>query len=101
MFRHQYWVYMLTNRSGGFYIGITNDLVRRVYEHRSGEVPGFSQRYRMHRLIYYEGFQFVNDALARERQLKGWRRDKKISLIESSNPSWRDLSVDVLGLNSG
>lgn len=99
MSRHRYWVYILTNRSGGFYVGLTNDLTRRVFEHRSGEVPGFTQRYRMNRLVYYEEFQFVTDAIAREKQLKGWRREKKRKLIGLFNPSWRDLGVDVLGLD--
>lgn len=99
MSRHHYWVYILTNRSEGFYIGVTNDLTRRIFEHRSGEVAGFTQRYRMNRLVYFEEFQFVSDAIAREKQLKGWRRSKKKQLIESLNPDWRDLGVEILGLD--
>jgi putative endonuclease len=98
MERHHYWVYILTNRSGGLHVGLTNDLVRRVSEHCNGEVPGFTSRYRMYHLVYYEEFKYVNDAISRECQLKGWRRAKKIRLIQSYNPDWLDLAEQEPGL---
>jgi putative endonuclease len=89
-----YWVYITTNRSDGLYIGITNDLERRIAEHKTGEIPGFVKRYRMDRLVYAEEFASRQEAIEREKQLKGWRRSKKVALIEAENPEWRDLSVE-------
>jgi putative endonuclease len=86
-----YHVYITTNRSGGMYIGVTNDLERRIAQHKSGEFSGFTQQYNMNRLVYAEEFSNVREAIAREKQLKGWRRSKKIALIEAENPEWRDL----------
>lgn len=86
-----YAVYILASRSRVLYVGVTNDLVRRVWEHRNASVPGFTQRYRVHRLVYFEHTTDVLAAIAREKQIKGWRRDKKVALIESSNAEWRDL----------
>jgi putative endonuclease len=86
-----YWVYITTNRSGGLYIGITNYLERRIAEHKAVEIPGFAQRYRMDRLVYAEEFSSRQEAIDREKQLKGWRRSKKVALIEAENPEWRDL----------
>lgn len=89
-----YWVYILTNRSGTLYIGVTNDLERRVAEHKEGVHPdGFTARYAMDRLVYLEAYPSIRDALAREKQLKGWRRAKKVALINAANPSWRDLAA--------
>jgi putative endonuclease len=88
---HSYYAYITTNRSGGLYIGVTNDLERRIGEHKSSEIPGFTQKYRMHRLVYSEEFSSRQEAIDREKQLKGWRREKKIALIEAENPEWRDL----------
>jgi putative endonuclease len=87
-----YYIYILTNRSGTLYIGMTNDLVRRVYQHKKKLVEGFTQRYNINRLIYYEETNDVRVAQARERQLKGWLRAKKIELIKTMNPDWKDLS---------
>jgi len=90
-----YWVYILTNRSGALYIGVTGDLVRRVAEHRAGIHPeGFTARYALDRLIYVEPYPSVRDALAREKQLKAWRRAKKVALVNAANPSWRDLAAE-------
>jgi putative endonuclease len=87
-----YWVYILASRIGGtLYIGVTNDLVRRVHEHRTGVVPGFTKRYRVHRLVYYEQFSDVEYAIQREKRLKKWNRTWKIRLIEELNPNWDDL----------
>jgi putative endonuclease len=87
-----YWVYILASDIGGtLYIGVTNDLVRRVYEHRTNAVPGFSGRYGVHRLVYYEQFGDIEFALRREKRLKKWNRAWKIELIEKTNPNWIDL----------
>jgi putative endonuclease len=87
-----YWVYILASRIGGtLYIGVTNDLVRRVYEHRTGAVPGFSKRHQVHRLVYFERFSDVEYAIQREKRLKKWNRSWKIRLIEEANPNWDDL----------
>jgi putative endonuclease len=87
-----YYVYIMTNRSGTLYIGMTNDLVRRVYQHKKKLVVGFTERYNINRLIYYEETNDVGVAQTRERQLKGWLRSKKIALVKSMNPEWKDLS---------
>ena len=88
----QYYVYIMTNRSRTLYIGVTNDLARRVYEHKSKSVEGFTKRYRMNRLVYFDSTSSVEGAISREKELKGWRRSKKIDLIENGNPRWKDLS---------
>ena len=95
MRKHDYWVYILTNKHcTTLYIGITNDIVRRLYQHRFGEVKGFSKRYHLNRLVWIEHFRNVTDAIACEKRLKGWRRCRKIALIERKNPRWLDLSDD-------
>jgi putative endonuclease len=97
----EYFVYMMTNKGRTtLYIGVTNSLMRRVSQHRAGEMPGFSKRYNTNRLVYYERFNDVRDAIAREKQLKGWSRGKKEGLINSMNPKWTDLGVTILGLGS-
>ena len=90
----QYYVYIMTNKSRTLYTGVTNDLERRVYEHKKKLVPGFTTKYNITRLVYFEVTQDVGAAIAREKQIKGWLRTKKIALIDSVNPGWRDLSVD-------
>ena len=93
-----YWVYILTNRPGGtLYVGVTNHLTRRVWEHRQKAVPGFTQKYNLTRLVYFEETSDVRSAIAREKQLKGWLRAKKVALIEGVNPEWRDLYEDITG----
>ena len=87
-----YWVYILASSIGGtLYIGVTNDLVRRVYEHRTRKVPGFTTRYAVHRLVYFEQFSDIENAILREKRLKKWNRSWKIRLIEERNPNWDDL----------
>jgi len=87
-----YYVYILASqRNGTLYIGVTNDLVRRVYEHKHDFVKGFTSRYAVHRLVYFEHTQSIDAALTREKELKKWRRQWKIDLIEKSNPEWVDL----------
>ena len=89
---HEYYVYILTSRSGTLYIGMTNSIERRLREHKSGEFDGFASKYHCNRLVYLEGFDDVRNAIDREKQLKGWRREKKIALIEARNPRWQDLA---------
>ncbi len=91
---NNYYVYILTNRSKTLYTGVTNDLIRRVYEHKQKLIPGFTQKYNIDKLVYYEETVDVTAAIAREKQIKGWLRVKKIALIESMNPQWHDLSAD-------
>ena len=88
----QYYVYIMTNRSRTLYVGVTNDLVRRVYEHKNKMVDGFTKRYHLTILVYYEETGEIQFAIGREKQIKGWLRKKKIGLIESVNPQWKDLS---------
>ena len=82
------------------YVGVTNDLERRVQEHRLGEVEGFTSKYRVSRLVYYETADDVRDAIAKEKQIKGWVRLKKVQLIQEMNPTWRDLAADFQGDSS-
>lgn len=89
---NSYCVYILASRSRALYTGVTNDIERRLQEHRRGSVPGFTSRYKIFRLVYCENFGDVRDAIAREKEIKGWRREKKIQLIQYRNPSWQDLS---------
>jgi putative endonuclease len=88
----QFFVYILFNYSRTLYVGVTNDLIRRVDEHRQGKVPGFTTKYRIKQLAHYEIFPDAISAIEREKQLKGWMREKKIALIEKENPHWEDLS---------
>src|ERR687887_584829 len=90
--QYRYWVYIVSSRSGTLYIGMSNNLERRMREHKSGEFEGFAREYHCNRLVYWEGFDDVLKAISREKQLKGWRRSKKIALIESVNPRWQDLA---------
>jgi putative endonuclease len=92
MEERRYYVYILASRSRILYAGVTNHLVRRIQEHREGVVSGFTSHYRVHRLVYFEVFRDVRMAIAREKQIKGWSRAKKINLIEDLNPSWQDLA---------
>jgi putative endonuclease len=86
----QYWVYIMSNSSRSLYTGVTNDLMRRVAEHRQGQVA-FTARYRIRRLVYFEEGSSATDAIAREKQIKSWTRAKRIALIASINPGWDDL----------
>ena len=88
----QYYVYIMASRSRVLYIGMTNDLPRRVFQHKQKLVEGFTQRYNITRLVYYETANDVRAVLAREKEIKAWRRTKKVALIESLNPAWADLS---------
>ncbi|MGB0718937.1 MAG: GIY-YIG nuclease family protein [Bdellovibrionales bacterium] len=91
----QFFVYILTNDFGNvMYVGVTNDLERRLQEHKSGLVKGFSKKYNLRKLVYFEDCFSSVAAIAREKEIKGWRREKKDKLVETLNPEWRDLSVD-------
>jgi putative endonuclease len=91
-----YWVYILASDAGGtLYIGVTNDLVRRACEHRTDVVDGFSRRYHVHRLVYFEQFDQIEFAIQREKRLKKWTRAWKIELIEKTNPHWVDLFPEI------
>ena len=87
-----YWVYIMASRSRVVYVGVTNDLARRVREHKQGLIPGFTQQYRVTRLVYFEEFGEIEDAIAREKQIKGWGRARKVKLIEGRNAAWTDLA---------
>jgi len=87
-----YFVYILASRSRNLYTGVTNNLQRRIVEHREGVVPGFTARYRILRLVHFELFADIRYAIAREKEIKAWRREKKIWLIERHNPTWEDLA---------
>ena len=90
-----YFVYMLSNWDDSvLYIGVTNNLERRLYEHRNGLADGFTKKYNVHKLVYFEHTSDVYSALSREKQLKKWRREKKNSLVATTNPQWKDLSED-------
>ncbi len=86
-----YFVYIMASRSRTLYTGVTNDLERRVEQHKQGRVPGFTAKYHVNRLVYYEATPNVAAAIAREKQIKSWRREKKTALIEMMNPDWEDL----------
>lgn len=88
-----FFIYIMASPSGTLYIGITNNLQRRVYEHKNHILEGFSKRYDCTKLVYYEEYKDVEEALAREKQLKNWRREKKEYLIRTINPSWKDLII--------
>ena len=92
-----YYVYMMSSNSNkALYIGVTGDLVRRVQEHKSGNIPGFTQKYCCHKLVYYESYSDINQAIDREKVLKGWKRSRKEALIDSMNPNRQDLSEKIL-----
>ena len=89
----RYWVYILASMSRTLYTGVTNDLMRRVQEHKTGEGSQFTKKYRITRLVHSEETNDVRAAIAREKQIKGWDRAKKVALIEASNPRWDDLTA--------
>jgi putative endonuclease len=91
----QFAVYVMSNPSMTLYIGVTNDLLRRAEEHKSGEIAGFTQLYHCNRLVYYELFEDIRTAIAREKELKGWKRSRKIALVKTMNLEWRDLTEEL------
>jgi putative endonuclease len=91
----QYYVYIMASLSGVLYTGVTSDLNKRVGEHKEAQIPGFTKRYQVHRLVYYETTNDVNAAIAREKQIKRWRREKKVKLVETINRGWDDLAREI------
>jgi len=89
-----YHVYIMSSKTGTLYTGITNNIKKRAYEHKTHFIPGFTDKYNVDRLVYVEIFGDASSAIAREKQIKRWRREKKIALIESTNPQWLDLAAD-------
>ena len=90
-----YYIYIMASRSRVLYTGVTNDLARRVNEHKQGLITGFTSRYRVSRLVHFEEFADIRDAIAREKEIKGWKRSRKTSLIERRNPTWEDLAESL------
>jgi len=88
----RFFVYILSSKSRTLYVGVTRDLLRRILEHKSKSIPGFTTKYRIDRLVHFEESDFLMEAIRREKELKGWRRAKKVALIEQANPSWDDLA---------
>ena len=91
---YRFFVYIMASKSRRIYTGVTNNIGRRAAEHKRGEIKGFTQRYKINRLVYYEKFQYVGNAIRREKEIKGWDRAKWVALIESENPTWEDLAED-------
>jgi putative endonuclease len=96
-----YYVYIMNSPSGTLYTGITNNLRDRIYQHKYKLIEGFTKKYNVTRLAYYEETTDVNNAIAREKEIKGWRRSKKIALIKSMNPYWKDLAEDWIDVIEG
>jgi putative endonuclease len=92
--KRSYYVYILASFSGTLYVGVTNDIEGRMQQHKSQTIKGFTEKYGVTRLLYYEEFDDVHMAIAREKEIKKWRREKKISLFEETNPGWEDLSKE-------
>jgi len=90
---HTYYVYILASWTRVLYTGVTSDIEGRLYEHRTANEKSFTGRYRVHRLVYIATYGWIDDAIAREKQLKGWRRSRRIALIVAQNPNWNDLST--------
>lgn len=91
-----YYVYIVSSKSRVIYIGVTNNLAKRVYEHKEGKIEGFTRKYKTNRLVYYEQFNDIYEAITREKQIKGWLRIKKLRLIEGMNPTWNDLYYSLV-----
>lgn len=93
----QYCVYILTNKNNRvLYTGVTNNLERRLFEHKSGKIKGFTSKYKTHKLVFFETFPTAKEAIYAEKKIKGWRRIRKINLIEEKNSAWKDLTTDIL-----
>jgi putative endonuclease len=96
-----YCIYIMASESGVLYVGVTNNLERRADQHQRGITPSFTERYKVHKLVYYEVYGDIRMAIAREKQIKGWLRKRKIALIESMNPSWKDLTKEMAKARAG
>jgi putative endonuclease len=94
---HRYYVYILASRKNGtLYIGVTNNLLKRVHQHKTNVVEGFTKQYGVHRLVYFEQYRDIRDAINREKRMKRWKRQWKINLIEKENPEWKDLFDELM-----
>ena len=89
---YRFFVYIMASKSRRIYTGVTNNIERRAAQHKSGKIEGFTQRYRINRLVYYKAFRYVGNAIRREKEIKGWDRAKRVALIECENPTWDDLA---------
>ncbi len=94
MKKHRYFLYIVSSKSRVLYTGMAHDLVERAWQHKSGEQEGFTKKYRVPRLVYFEVFRYVKNCINREKQVKAWTRAKRVALIESMNPTWEDLAED-------
>lgn len=92
---YNFYVYIMASSSGTLYIGVTNNLLKRVADHKEGKIKGFTQKYSCNKLIYYEYFKDINYAISREKEIKKWRREKKENLIKQINPKWKDLYYEI------
>ena len=92
----QYYIYILSNKNNTLYIGVTSDLIKRIYEHKNNLIGEFTQKYKIHDLVYFEIVNDINSAISREKQLKNWQRQWKINLINSTNPNWKDLYNNII-----
>jgi len=90
----RFFVYVMASKSRRTYTGVTNNIERRVKQHKAGEIEGFTRRYKINRLVHYEVFQYIGNAIRREKEIKGWDRAKRVALIERENPTWDDLAQD-------
>jgi putative endonuclease len=93
---YHFYVYILASRSRTLYIGVTGSLLRRIHQHREGNADSFTAKYRIHRLVYFEEFAYADNAIHREKELKGWLREKKLAIINAANPAWHDLYPDLV-----
>ncbi len=92
-----YYIYILASKKNGtLYIGVTSNLVQRIYQHKNGKADGFTKKYGVHQLVYYEQIEDINSAIMKEKRLKAWKRQWKIDLIEKSNPTWKDLYPEII-----
>jgi putative endonuclease len=94
MYDRHYFVYIMSSMSGTLYTGVTNDLVKRVWQHKNDAIEGFTKKYQCHKLVHFEETSDIESAIMREKQIKGWARKKKEALIKTTNPHWKDLSKD-------
>ena len=91
---YRFFVYIVSSKSRRIYTGVTNNIERRVKQHKAGDIEGFTKRYKINRLVHYERFQYIGTAIRREKEIKGWDRAKRVALIERENPTWDDLAAD-------
>jgi putative endonuclease len=92
MREYRFWVYIMASKSRRIYTGVTNSVYHRALQHKSGEIEGFTKKYKINRLVYYEEYKYIGNAIAREEEVKGWTRAKRVALIQSMNPTWEDLA---------